>query len=303
MLVDVVGIALKRPYTFVVMALLMLVLGPLAALRTPTDIFPEIRIPVIAVAWAYTGLPPDQMAGRITTLYQRVLTTTVNDIEHIEANSYAGVGIVKIFFHPGVNIAVANAQVTAISQVMIRQMPPGTLPPLIVNYNASTVPILQLALSGKGLSEQNLADLGLTQVRTPLVTVAGAAIPFPYGGKSRLVQIDLKLPELQARGLSAQDVAAALAAQNIVTPVGTQKIGSLEYTINLNNAAPDIKDLANLPIKSVNGAMIYIRDVANVHDGKCTANQYCSCRWQPFGADVGAEKWHHLDAGYCGWCA
>ena len=267
MLVDVVGIALKRPYTFVVMALLMLVLGPLAALRTPTDIFPEIRIPVIAVAWAYTGLPPDQMAGRITTLYQRVLTTTVNDIEHIEANSYAGVGIVKIFFHPGVNIAVANAQVTAISQVMIRQMPPGTLPPLIVNYNASTVPILQLALSGKGLSEQNLADLGLTQVRTPLVTVAGAAIPFPYGGKSRLVQVDLKLPELQARSLSAQDVATALAAQNIVTPVGTQKIGSLEYTINLNNAATEIKDLANIPVKSVNGAMIYLRDVANVHDG------------------------------------
>ena len=267
MLVDVVGIALKRPYTFVVMALLMLVLGPLAALRTPVDIFPEIRIPVIAVAWAYTGLPPDQMAGRITTLYQRVLTTTVNDIEHIEANSYAGVGIVKIFFHPGVNIAVANAQVTAISQVMIRQMPPGTLPPLIVNYNASTVPILQLALSGKGLSEQNLADLGLTQVRTPLVTVAGAAIPFPYGGKSRLVQVDLKLPELQARGLSAQDVATALATQNIVTPVGTQKIGSFEYTINLNNAATEIKDLANIPVKSVNGAMIYLRDVANVHDG------------------------------------
>ena len=267
MLVDVVGVALKRPYTFVVMALLMLVLGPLAAMRTPTDIFPEIRIPVIAVAWAYTGLPPDQMAGRITTLYQRVLTTTVNDIEHIEANSYAGVGIVKIFFHPGVNIAVANAQVTAISQVMIRQMPPGTLPPLIVNYNASTVPILQLALSGKGLSEQNLADLGLTQVRTPLVTVAGAAIPFPYGGKSRLVQVDLKLPELQARGLSAQDVATALAAQNIVTPVGTQKIGSFEYTINLNNAATEIKDLANIPVKSVNGAMIYLRDVANVHDG------------------------------------
>jgi multidrug efflux pump subunit AcrB len=267
MLVDVVGVALKRPYTFVVMALLMLVLGPLAAVRTPTDIFPEIRIPVIAVAWAYTGLPPDQMAGRITNLYQRVLTTTVNDIEHIEANSYAGVGIVKIFFHPGVNIAVANAQVTAISQLMVRQMPPGALPPLIVNYNASTVPILQLALSGKGLSEQNLADLGLTQVRTPLVTVAGAAIPFPYGGKSRLVQVDLKLPELQARGLSAQDVAAALAAQNIVTPVGTQKIGSLEYTINLNNAATEIKDLANIPIKSVNGAMIYLRDVANVHDG------------------------------------
>ncbi len=264
---NVVGLALKRPYTFVVMAILLLILGPLAALKTPTDIFPEIRIPVIAVAWAYTGLPPDQMAGRISTLYQRVLTTTVNDIEHIEANSYAGVGIVKIFFHPGVNIAVANAQVTAISQVLIRQMPPGTLPPLIVNYNASTVPILQLALAGQGLSEQNLADIGLTQVRTPLVTVPGAAIPFPYGGKSRQVQIDLNLPQLQARGLGAQDVANALATQNIITPVGTQKIDNLEYTVSLNNAAVTIKDLGDLPIKNVNGAMVYIRDVANVHDG------------------------------------
>jgi len=267
MSLNVVGLALKRPYTFVVMAILLLILGPLAALKTPTDIFPEIRIPVIAVAWAYTGLPPDQMAGRISTLYQRVLTTTVNDIEHIEANSYAGVGIVKIFFHPGVNIAIANAQVTAISQVLIRQMPPGTLPPLIVNYNASTVPILQLALAGQGLSEQNLADIGLTQVRTPLVTVPGAAIPFPYGGKSRQVQIDLNLPQLQARGLGAQDVANALASQNIITPVGTQKIDNLEYTISLNNAAVTIKDLGDLPIKTVNGAMVYIRDVANVHDG------------------------------------
>ena len=264
---NVVGLALKRPYTFVVMALMLLILGPLAALRTPTDIFPEIRIPVIAVAWSYTGLPPDQMAGRITTLYQRVLTTTVNDIEHIEANSYNGIGIVKIFFQPGVNIAVANAQVTAISQVMIRQMPPGTLPPLIINYNASTVPILQLALAGKGLTEQNLADLGLTQVRTPLVTVQGAAIPYPYGGKSRLVQMDLNPSALQARGLSAQDVTNALSAQNLIIPVGTQKMGSLEYTINLNNAATELKELGNLPIKSVNGAMVYIRDVANVHDG------------------------------------
>ena len=264
---NVVGLALKRPYTFVVMALLLLILGPLAALRTPTDIFPEIRIPVIAVAWAYTGLPPDQMAGRMTTLYERVLTTTVNDIEHLEANSYAGLGIVKIFFHPGVNIATANAQVTAVSQTMLRQMPPGTLPPLIVNYNASTVPILQLALAGKGLSEQNLADYGLNLVRTPLVTVPGAAIPFPYGGKTRLVQVDLKLPELQSLGLSAQDVANALASQNIIIPVGTQKIDSLEYSINLNNAAVNIKDMADLPVKSVNGAMVYVRDVANVHDG------------------------------------
>jgi len=267
MLTNVVGVALKRPYTFVVMALLLLILGPLAALKTPTDIFPEIRIPVIAVAWTYTGLPPDQMAGRITTLYQRVLTTTVNDIEHIEANSYNGIGIVKIFFQPGVNIAVANAQVTAISQVMVRQMPPGTMPPLIINYNASTVPILQLALAGKGLTEQNLADLGLTQVRTPLVTVPGAAVPFPYGGKSRLVQLDLNPSALQARGLSTQDVTNALSAQNIIIPVGTQKMGSYEYTISLNNAAADLKDLDNLPIKSVNGAMVYIRDVANVHDG------------------------------------
>ncbi len=264
---NVVGLALKRPYTFVVMALMLIILGPLAALRTPTDIFPEIRIPVIAVAWTYTGLPPEQMAGRITTLYQRVLTTTVNDIEHIEANSYNGIGIVKIFFQPGVNIAVANAQVTAISQVMVRQMPPGTMPPLIINYNASTVPILQLALAGKGLTEQNLADLGLTQVRTPLVTVPGAAVPYPYGGKSRLVQLDLNPTALQARGLSAQDVTNALSAQNLLIPVGSQKMGSLEYTISLNSAATELKDLANLPIKSVNGAMVYVRDVAHVHDG------------------------------------
>ena len=267
MLTNVVGVALKRPYTFVVMALLLLILGPLAAFKTPTDIFPEIRIPVIAVAWSYTGLPPDQMAGRITTSFQRVLTTTVNDIEHIEANSYNGVGIVKIFFQPGVNIAVANAQVTSVSQFMVRQMPPGTQPPIIINYNASTVPILQLALAGKGLTEQNLADLALTQVRSPLVTVPGAAVPFPYGGKSRLVQLDLNPSALQARGLSTQDVTNALAAQNIIIPVGTQKMGSYEYTISLNNAATDLKDLDNLPIKSVNGAMVYIRDVAHVHDG------------------------------------
>jgi len=267
MLTNLVGVALKRPYTFVVMALLLLILGPLAAFKTPTDIFPEIRIPVIAVAWSYTGLPPDQMAGRITTSFQRVLTTTVNDIEHIEASSYNGVGIVKIFFQPGVNIAVANAQVTAVSQFMVRQMPPGTQPPIIINYNASTVPILQLALAGKGLTEQNLADLALTQVRSPLVTVPGAAVPFPYGGKSRLVQLDLNPTALQARGLSTQDVTNALAAQNIIIPVGTQKMGSYEYTISLNNAATDLTDLNNLPIKSVNGAMVYIRDVAHVHDG------------------------------------
>ncbi len=267
MLVGIVRVALQRPYTFAVLALLLLIIGPLAAMRTPTDIFPEIRIPVIAVAWQYTGLPPEQMAGRITTLYQRSLTTTVNDIEHIEANSYAGIGIVKIFFQPGVNVAVANAQVTAISQVVVKQMPPGITPPLILNYNASTVPILQLALSGKGLSEQNLFDLGVNAVRPPLVTVPGAAIPYPYGGKQRLVQIDLDTSAMQARGLSAQDVSNALSAQNLIVPIGTQKIGSLEYTLQLNNAPSAIEELGNLPIKVVNGATVYIRDVANVHDG------------------------------------
>jgi multidrug efflux pump subunit AcrB len=264
---NVVGIALKRPYTFVVMALLILIFGTLSAMRSPVDIFPEIRIPVVAVAWQYTGLPPDDMAGRITTLYQRTLTTTVNDIEHIEANSYNGFAIVKIFFHAGVNIATANAQVSAISQTVTRQMPPGTTPPLILNYNASTVPILQIALSGKGLTEQNLADLGLNAVRIRLVTVPGAGVPFPYGGKSRQIQIDLNPAALQARGLSAQDIANALAAHNMVVPIGTQKIGSIEYTLNLNNAAAAIEDLANIPVKVVNGATVYMRDIGQVRDG------------------------------------
>jgi multidrug efflux pump subunit AcrB len=266
-MVGIVRIALQRPYTFVVMALLLLIMGTLAALRTPVDIFPEIRIPVIAVAWQYTGLPPDDMAGRITTLYERVLTTTVNDIEHIEANSYTGFGIVKIFFQPGVNIATANAQVTAVSQVVTKQMPAGTTPPLIINYSASTVPILQVALSGKGMTEQNLGDLGLNIIRTRLVTVPGAAIPYPFGGKQRQVQIDLDPSAIQARGLSAQDVANALAAQNLIVPVGTQKIGSYEYTLRLNNAPSAIEELNNLPVKVVNGATVYIRDVAHVRDG------------------------------------
>ena len=266
-MISLVRIALSRPYTFVVLALLLVIIGPLAAMRTPTDIFPEIRIPVIGVVWQYTGLPPDQMAGRITTPFQRALTTTVNDIEHISANSYTSFGIVKIFFQPNVDIRTANAQVTAISQTLLRQMPPGATPPLILNYSASTVPIIQLALSGDGLTEQNLADLGINQLRTPLVTVPGAAIPFPFGGKQRQIQIDLNSTALQALGLSGQDVATALAAQNLITPVGTQKIGSFEYTIQLNNSPLRINELGDLPIKVVNGAMVHIRDVANVRDG------------------------------------
>ncbi len=267
MLIGIVRTALHKPYTFVVLALLLLIIGPLAALRMPTDIFPEIRIPVIAVAWQYTGLQPDEMAGRISTQFQRALTTTVNDIEHIEATTYAGISVVKIFFQPGTNVAVANAQVTAIAQVVVRQMPPGITPPLILNYNAATVPILQLALSGQGLSEQNLFDLGINTVRPPLVTVPGSAIPWPYGGKQRQVQIDLDPQALQARGLSGLDVANALAAQNTIVPIGGQKIGALEYALALNNAPSVISDIGNLPIKVVNGSTIYIRDVANVRDG------------------------------------
>jgi multidrug efflux pump subunit AcrB len=264
---ELVRIALNRPYTFVVLALLLLIIGPLAALRTPTDIFPDIRIPVIGVVWQYTGLPPDQMAGRIITQYQRILTTTVNDIEHITANSYNGVGIVKIFFQPNADIRTANAQVTAVSQTIIKQMPPGATPPLILNYSASTVPIVQLALSGEGLTEQQLADIAINQLRTPLVTVPGAAIPYPYGGKQRQIQIDVNPSKLQSLGLSGQDVANALAAQNLIQPAGTSKIGGFEYVIQVNNSPLKAADMGDLPIKVVNGATVYIRDVATVRDG------------------------------------
>ena len=263
----IVRIALRRPYTFVVLALLLMIVGPLAALRTPIDIFPEIRIPVIAAIWTYTGLPPQEMAGRMLSQFERTLTTTVNDIEHIEANSYSGLGIVKIFFQQGADVRTANAQVTAVSQTLLRQMPPGTLPPLILNYNASTVPIIQLALSGKGLPEQTLFDLGLNFVRVPIVTVPGAAMPYPFGGKFREVQIDLDPEQMRAHDLSGQDIANAFAAQNLITPVGTEKVGTFEYVINLNNAPSAIRALGDLPIKSINGAMVYLRDVAHVRDG------------------------------------
>ena len=266
-MLSLVRIALRRPYTFLVLAIFILIIGPLAAWRTPTDIFPEIRIPVIAVIWQYTGLPPDQMAGRITSPFERVLTTTVNDIRHIEAQSMNGYGIVKIFFQPGVNISTANAQVTSVSQAILRQLPPSTVPPLVLNYSASTVPIVQLALSGPGLSEQRLGDIGLNQVRLMLTSVPGAALPYPFGGKSRQVQIDLDSARMQARGLSAQDVATALATQNLITPVGTQKIGSYEFNLQLNNAPSDFHDLENLPIKTADGTTVLIRDVATVRDG------------------------------------
>jgi CzcA family heavy metal efflux pump len=266
-MIGIVRVALKRPYTFVVLAIVILIVGPLAALRMPTDIFPGIDIPVISVVWQYTGLSPDQMEGRVMAPFQRVLTTTVNSVEHIEGSSLNGYGVVKIFFQPGTNIGTANAQVTSIAQEILKQMPPGTTPPFVLNYNASTVPVIQLALSGKGLSEQNLADLGLNQLRPILTTVAGAAIPFPFGGKTRQVQINVKPYELQARGLSAQDVSSALGAQNLITPVGTEKIGNIEYTLQLNDAPSTIDAISRLPIKEANGTTIHMRDVADVIDG------------------------------------
>lgn len=262
-----VRVALNKPYTFVVLALLIVILGAITAAKTPKDIFPNVDIPIIAIAWQYRGLPPDEMAGRITTPFQRALTSTVNNIEHLEATSYNGFGVVKVYFHPTVDINMANAQVTAVAQTMVRQMPSGTQPPLIMNYSASTVPVLQLALSGKGLTEQQLADLAMNQLRSRLVTVQGAAIPWPFGGKSRQIQIDLDPDALQARGLSGQDVANALAEQNVIIPAGTQKIGEYEYTIQINNAPKTIEEIGDLPIRVVDGTIIYIRDVADVYDG------------------------------------
>jgi len=266
-MINIVRIALTRPLTFIVMAALILLVGVGAALRTPVDIFPEIRVPVIAVAWQYAGLPPDEMAGRIITPYERTLTTTVNDIEHVESQSLQGIGVVKIFLQPGADVRTATAQVTSISQSVLKQLPPGINPPLILNYSASTVPIIQLAMSGQGLSEQQLFDIGQNQIRPALVTVPGAAIPYPSGGKQRQVQVDIDPGALQARGLSAQDVGAAIAAQNQINPAGFAKIGDYQYSVKLNNAPSSVEALNDLPVKVVNGATISMRDVAHVRDG------------------------------------
>ena len=266
-MVGIVRLALRRPYTFFVLAILILIFGPLAAVSTPTDIFPDIKIPVIAVVWTYNGLPPDDMSGRVIYYYERQLSSNVNDIEHIESQSLPGVGVVKIFFQPNVDIRTATAQVTSLSQTVLKQMPPGITPPLILNYNASTVPILQLALSGQGLSEQQLFDIGQNAIRPGLATVPGSAVPSPYGGKQRQIQIDLDPVALQAKGLSATDVTNAIAAQDQIIPAGTAKIGGFEYNVKLNDSPDDVQALNDLPIKTVNGATIYVRDVAHVRDG------------------------------------
>jgi len=263
----IVRLALRRPYTFVVVALLLLVLGPIVIFRTPTDVFPNINIPVVSIIWNYSGLNAQDMSDRIVSLTERTLTTTVVDIEHVESQSLNGIAVVKVFFQPSAKIEKSIAQVTAISQTQLRQLPQGTTPPLVISYSASSVPILQLALSGNGLSEQQLNDFGLNFIRTRLVTVPGAAVPYPYGGKQRQVQVDLNTAALQAKGLSPTDVVNAISAQNLILPSGTSKIGALEYNVDINGSPQTIAELNELPIKTIGTNTTYIRDVAWVRDG------------------------------------
>jgi len=262
-----VRIALSRPYTFIVLALTILIISPIVVLRTPTDIFPNINIPVIAVAWGYTGLNPEEMEGRLTSVFERSLTTTVDNIQHIESTTINGTAIIKVFLQPTASLDTANAQITAISQTQLRGMPPGTLPPLIINYSASSVPILQLGLSGKGMSEQQLNDFAVNFLRTQLVTVPGAVVPYPFGGKQRQVMINVNPRLLQAKGLSPTDILNAVTNQNLVLPSGTAKIGEFEYDARLNGAPRSIEELNYIPIKVVGDSTTYLRDVATVSDG------------------------------------
>jgi CzcA family heavy metal efflux pump len=263
----IVQVALRRPYTFIVLALLILILGPLVYINMRTDIFPDINVPVVSAVWTYNGLPPSDMSNRIVTYYERQMTTTVNDIEHIESQSLPGVGIVKVFFQPNVNINAAVSQVTALSQTVLKRLPPGITPPLILSYNASSVPILQLALSSKTLLDNQLFDISNNFIRPQLAEVEGAAVPSPYGGKNRQIQVDLDMQALRSKNLAPDDVTNAILKQNLTLPAGTEKIGKFEYNVLLN-ASPDVLDeLNDLPIKSVNGTTILLRDVAHVRDG------------------------------------
>jgi multidrug efflux pump subunit AcrB len=263
----IVRLALRRPYTFTVLALLLFFLGPVVILRTPVDIFPNIDIPVVSIIWNYQGLSPEQLSDRIVVQFDRVITTTVNDIEHTESQTLNGISVTKVYFQPGVNISQAVAQITAVGQTAIRAYPPGTQPPLILQYSASSVPVLQLGLSGSGLNEQQLYDYGTNFIRTQLATVEGAALPNPYGGKQRQVQVDIDTQKLQAFGLSAADVVNAVSAQNVILPAGDAKIGHFDYQVETNSAPDSIAALNDLPIKTVNGTTIYVHDVGNVRDG------------------------------------
>jgi multidrug efflux pump subunit AcrB len=263
----IVRLALRRPYTFVVLAILILILGPLTIFRTPTDIFPNIDIPVISIIWNYSGLSPQEMSDRIVSIQERNLTTIVNDIEHIESQSLYGIAVIKVFFHPGVNISTAIAQIAGQSQTQLRVLPAGTTAPLIITYSASSVPILQLALSGRTLSEQQLNDLGLNALRPQITSVQGAAVPYPYGGKVRQAQVDLDMAALQAKRLSPLDVVNAISAQNLILPSGTAKLGSFEYNVDMTSSPKTLDLMNDFPIKTIGNTTIYIRDVAHVRDG------------------------------------
>jgi CzcA family heavy metal efflux pump len=263
----IVALALRRPYTFVVMALLIVILTPITILRTPVDIFPDINIPVISVVWNFTGMSPSEMANRIVTNSERGFTVTVNDIEHQESQSLNGIAVIKIFFRPGVNIPMAMTQVTGMCQTVLRGLPPGTTPPLVMQYTASTTPVVQLGLSSKTLPEQQLFDLGQNFLRTQLTTVQGAGTPYPYGGKPRQVQVDLDSAKLQAYGLTPADIVNAVAAQNLILPAGTAKIGPTEYNVEMNGTPSTVAELNDIPIKTLNGSTLYMKDVAHVRDG------------------------------------
>jgi len=263
----IVKLALNRPYTFIVLALLILIAAPVVILRTPTDIFPNINIPVVSIGWTYTGLNPEELEGRLTSPYEKALTTLVDNIQHIESTTYNGEAIVKVFLQPGASLDTANAQVTAASQYLLRQLPPGTLPPQIINFSASSVPILQLGISGDGLSEAQLNDYATNFIRTQLITVPGAVVPSPYGGKQRQISVNMDQAEMQSKGIAPGYVLNAMALQSVVQPSGTIKIGQSEYDVRTNGSPRTVEGLANIPIKQVNGTTIYLRDVASVSDG------------------------------------
>jgi len=263
----IVNVALRKPYTFIVMALLIILATPLTLMRMATDIFPEINIPIISIVWTYNGLSAEEMGSRFTSVNERGITTIVNDIEHIESQTLAGVAVIKLFFQPNANIQTAIAQVTAVEQAVLRNLPPGSVPPSILKYSASSIPVIQLGLSSPSMSEQSLFDTAINFLRPRLITVRGAAIPYPYGGKQRVISVDLDINALQAKGLTPSDVTSAINAQNLVLPGGTAKIGETEYTVNLNGSPSTIEGLNKIPIRTSNGANIYLSDIGNVRDG------------------------------------
>src|SRR5579862_456572 len=277
----IVQLALRRKLTFIVVAMLVAIFGVLTIVRTPTDIFPNIDVPVVTVIWGFGGLPPKEMEGRMITICERAMTTTVNDIEHIESQIYPGIGLIKVYFQPGANPQAGVAQVTDINQTLLRIMPPGTTPPLILQYSASSVPILQIGLSSQSLTQTQVFDYGTNFLRTQLATVQGASIPLPYGGAPRQIMVDIDIPALQAKGLSPADVINAVSAENLIAPGGTIKIGTREYNVLTNEQPATIEDFNDIPIKTISGAIIKMRDVAFVHEGHAVQTNLVTQNGQP----------------------